>query len=268
MKTKAIIALLIIVAQFTGCTRKSETGQTQTPAASVPKNDFASTNTLEAIEVTIAISIPPDGMRGEISDRLKTLIKKFDAEMVMGMISAGTEFRNLAGGEAVALKDEWSAPFNFTAAKIPPVKFRKGEVGIYKTEIFVKEGTEALVNEKAYVFTSNKWTALGESITSVRNSSEKFAASSQPLQPVPPTGQIKKLIIDACIADRESLQGYTGLVDIQSTTPDTSAKGKILVLANVAFSIPGTRMSLGYIDHFVLSQQTNGEWSVEIVKKN
>jgi hypothetical protein len=267
MNTKAVIALLIIIAQVTGCSRKSETSQTQTPTASVAKNDVVSTNTVEAIEVTIAISIPPDGMRGEISDRLRTLIKKFDAETVMGMISAGTEFRNLAGGEAVELKDEWSAPFNFTAAKIPLVKFRKGEVGIYKTEMFVKEGTEALVDEKGYVFTNNKWTALGEATTAVRNSSEKLAVSSQPLQQVPPTRQIEKLIIDACIADREQFQGYTGFVDIQSTTPDTPAKGKILVLANVAFSIPGTRASLGYIDHFVLSQQTNGEWSVEIVKK-
>lgn len=171
MKKTTLIAFLIIATQFSGCSRKSETNQaqptadskanqTQTPTASVAKNDLASSDTVEAIEVTIAISIPPDGMRGEISDRLKALIKKFDADMVMGVMNAGAEFLNLAGGEAVELKDDWSAPFSFTAAKIPPVKFRRGEVGIYKTEIFIKEGTEALVNEKAYVFANNKWTAL------------------------------------------------------------------------------------------------------------
>jgi hypothetical protein len=173
MKKIAFIALLIISVQFTGCSRKSETNQaqatidskvnqTQTPTASAAKNDVASSDTVEAIEVTIALSIPPDAMRGEISDRLKALIKKYDAEMVMGMISAGTTFVNLAGGEAAELKDDWSAPFSFTAAKIPPVKFRKGKVGIYKTEIYLTEGTEALVNEKAYVFANNKWTAIAE----------------------------------------------------------------------------------------------------------
>ena len=153
MKNTLLIAFLIIIAQFTGCSRKPETNQTQTPGAS--------SDTVEAIEATIALSIPPD-MRGQLSGRLQALLKKFDAEMVTGTMSADTEVHNFSGGGGVELKDDWSVPCSFTADKIPPVKFRKGEIGLFKGNVMVREGTEALVNDRAYVFTNGKWTALAE----------------------------------------------------------------------------------------------------------
>jgi len=162
MRNAALIALLTIANLFAACSRQDQTKVKDAFAPATVAKNVASSDTVEAIEVTIAISIPANGMRGELSDRLKALIKKYDAETVMGMMSAGTTFLNLAGGEAIEMKDDWSTPVSFASAKIPTVKFRKGEVGIYKTEIFVKEGTEALVNDKAYVFTNKQWTTLGE----------------------------------------------------------------------------------------------------------
>jgi hypothetical protein len=58
MKTNAIIALLIIVAQFTGCSRKSETNQAETATASVPKESSSATKTASPAATQIADTKP------------------------------------------------------------------------------------------------------------------------------------------------------------------------------------------------------------------
>jgi hypothetical protein len=125
-----------------------------------PKPVVASSDTVEAIDVTIAVSMMASDFSPKISDRLKSLLKKYDVDTVFGVASAGTTYLNKGKGFAIELKHDWSVPFNFTAAKLPLVKFRRGEVGVFETEIYVKDGTEALVGEKAYVFANKRWTRL------------------------------------------------------------------------------------------------------------
>ncbi len=85
-------------------------------------------------------------------------------------------------------------------------------------------------------------------------------------QSLPQNAEIEKLIVNACLADRPSLQGYTGVVNIKNTAPNTPENGKFTVHADVAFTYYGTRMTLGYIDRFEFSKDENNTWKVEIVK--
>jgi hypothetical protein len=122
------------------------------------QTDVASSDTVEAIDVTIAVSMMPSGIPFKISDRLKSLIKKYDAGTVFGVGSAGTTYVNKGKGVAIELKPDWSEPPSVAGAKLRPVKFRKGEVGVVEAEIYVREGTEALVGGKIYEFLIKRWT--------------------------------------------------------------------------------------------------------------
>jgi hypothetical protein len=93
----------------------------------------------------------------EVSQRLRALIKKYDAETVMGFVGAGTTIQYKRKGLAIELTDDWGIPVHVSTTKIPIVKFRKGEVGLEDGEICVKDGTEALVADKAYTFTNHQW---------------------------------------------------------------------------------------------------------------
>lgn len=84
---------------------------------------------------------------------------------------------------------------------------------------------------------------------------------------VPPERQMQEMIADACLADRPSLQGYTGIVKVKEAKLDPSHPGKIIVYADVAFVYFGTRLTLGYVDHFILFKNAEDKWNVEIIKK-
>ena len=221
----------------------------------------APTETVEAIEVSIAIStqVSVQGFPCPISDRLKALIKKYDAETVMGGVAAGTECLNKGNGWAIELNEDWGTPFSFPPAdSIPAVKFRKGEIGIVDKEIYVKFGTQAMVGKDAFVYTDRQWNALSLE-----------APATKPAVPElnrPANAEIEKLITDACIADRPSLEGYTAQINIKNVIADTQDKGKYTVTADVAFASDGTRARLGYIDHFVILRDVKNAWSIEIIK--
>jgi len=85
----------------------------------------------------------------------------------------------------------------------------------------------------------------------------------------PENPEVQKLIVDACLADRPSLAGYRGVVNVKSTAPDFPEKGQVTVYADVFFDngYGGTRIQLGYIDHFVLYKDENKTWRVQLVKK-
>ena len=98
-------------------------------------------------------------------------------------------------------------------------------------------------------------------------SEPKAKVSDARTQAFPPENELQKVIADACLADRPSLRGYTGIVRFKEIKPDHSQQKKFIVHADVTFVYFGTAMTLGYIDHFILSKNAEGEWNVEIVKK-
>jgi hypothetical protein len=101
---------------------------------------------------------------------------------------------------------------------------------------------------------------------SVPSEPKAHGANARP-QSLPEEKALQKLIADACLADRPSLQGYTGIIKVKETKAHDANPQKFLVYADATFVYFGTALSLGYIDHFVLSQNPKGEWEVEIVKK-
>lgn len=125
------------------------------------EHPVATVETVEAIETTIALSIKPFSFNPcPISDRLQGLIKKYDLETAFGVARAGYAATMKEKGVAIELKDDWGMPFVFKSDKLPEVKFRRGQIGIVAEEIYVKEGTEALVGGKTYQYKGQKWLAV------------------------------------------------------------------------------------------------------------
>ena len=124
--------------------------------------EAAPNSIVEAIDVSIVISMRPSPFPCPISDRLQALMKKYALETIYGIMRTGTMFVKKENGVTIPLKDDWSMPFIFKADMIPVVRFRRGEIGIENKEIHVKEGTESLVGDNVYIYENRKWVLAGQ----------------------------------------------------------------------------------------------------------
>jgi hypothetical protein len=184
------VALVALASSSLLCCNRNHSAATS--QAAVQRKNIAPAETVEAIEVTIAVSgaaaksttsqggveyspgfsttpmfntpVLMSHSSENLSQRLQALIKKYDAETVMGALTSGIPMVIKKNGVAFQLTSDWGMPFQFSTGKdvtIPVVKFRKGEIGIVDGEIYVKDQTEALVGEKAFVYTNQQWVPSG-----------------------------------------------------------------------------------------------------------
>lgn len=151
MKTaKATVTSIILV--FTIALLGAVPGPAVAVAAAAPQQ------VVDAIDATIAVCtkacIPG---RPEVSERVQALLTRFKAETVFGVRKPGFPKVFRSGSWVIEIGDEWGRPCDFAGTDVPEVLFRAGEIGILKTEVYVKPNTKAQVNGVEYVYEDGAW---------------------------------------------------------------------------------------------------------------
>jgi len=95
--------------------------------------------------------------------KLSSNVKKLaeDNKDVLIYIPPTTIFDCDSMGVHTNFNEGWMEPFKVLSNKKElPIYFRKGEIGLQKGEIYVKDSTEAKIGNKVFIFVGGKWKVL------------------------------------------------------------------------------------------------------------
>jgi len=138
---------------------KEHQNESEIAKVNAPEENYASKEVVQKIDATIAICAkhclpgPP-----AISQRLHDLISTYVDEKFIGVREPGFWKVKIEDGWGIELKkDAWRLPCSFNAKKLDNILLRKGKIGIINKEIYIKEGTEAKVDDIVYVYQKGFW---------------------------------------------------------------------------------------------------------------